>query len=87
VGICGGNDHGLGAHHNDIALWATGYERSGPVSVEGKATVEMIPGGFTTPSEYEILYTYENGVTHRCRTTTADSWSGQVIDPKGSGTA
>jgi predicted dehydrogenase len=72
-----------GAHHNDIALWATGYERSGPVSVEGKATVEMIPGGFTTPSEYEILYTYENGVTHRCRTTTADAWNGQVIDPKG----
>ena len=72
-----------GAHHNDIVLWATGYDRSGPVAVEGKALVEMIPGGFTTPSEFEIQYTYANGVTHACRTTTADAWNGSVIDPKG----
>ena len=51
--------------------------------LEGKALVEMIPGGFTTPSEFEIQYTYANGVTHACRTTTADAWNGSVIDPKG----
>jgi predicted dehydrogenase len=72
-----------GAHHNDIVLWATGNERSGPVSVEGKALVEPIPGGFTVPSQFEIHFTYANGVTHTCRTTTADEWNGQVLDPKG----
>jgi len=72
-----------GAHHNDIVLWATGNDRSGPISAEGKATVEMIPGGFTTPSEYEILFTYQDGLTHTCKTTTADAWNGSVIDPKG----
>ena len=36
-----------GAHHHDIAQWGTGHERSGPVSIEAKPLVEMIPGGFT----------------------------------------
>jgi predicted dehydrogenase len=72
-----------GAHHNDIVLWATGNERSGPVSVEGKPLSEPIPGGFTVPSEFEINFTYADGVTHACRTTTDDAWNGQVINPKG----
>jgi predicted dehydrogenase len=72
-----------GAHHNDIALWATGYDRSGPISAEGKVLKEPIPGGFTVPSEFQIDWTYENGVTHRCTTTTADNPFGGVVDPKG----
>jgi predicted dehydrogenase len=72
-----------GAHHNDIVLWATGYQRSGPVSVEGRTLRPPVPGGFTVPSEWEIQFAYENGVTHTCITTTADTWSGQIADPKG----
>jgi predicted dehydrogenase len=72
-----------GAHHNDIVLWATGNDRSGPTGIEAKATVDMIPGGFTTPSEYEITYTYADGLTHSCKSTPADAWNGSVIDPKG----
>ena len=72
-----------GAHHNDIVLWALGKDRSGPVSVEGKILVEPIPGGFTVPSEYEIEFTYDNGLKHTCKSTTASSWSGQTVDPKG----
>src|SRR5205085_6152239 len=68
----GGTMTDWGAHHNDIVLWATGNERSGPVSVEGKPLSEPIPGGFTVPSEFEIHFTYADGVTHTCRTTTAD---------------
>ena len=70
-----------GAHHNDIALWATGFERSGPISAEGRALVDMIPYGFTAASEYELEYVYPNGVKHRCRTTTANAWNGAVLDP------
>lgn len=72
-----------GAHHQDIALWGAGFERSGPVSVEGKPLVEMIPGGFTAASEYEVQYAYANGVTQTCRSTPANAWNGAVLDPNG----
>jgi hypothetical protein len=72
-----------GAHHNDIALWGIGMERSGPVTVEAKPLVEMIPGGFSAFSEYSVEYTYANGVTHSCHSTPANAWNGSVVDPKG----
>jgi hypothetical protein len=45
--------------------------------------VEMIPGGFTATSEYEVNYTYANGVTHSCKSTPADTWSGGIADKNG----
>ena len=79
----GGTMTDWGAHHLDIALWGTGFERSGPVSIEGKPLVEMIPGGLTAASEYEVKYVYPNGVTQTCRSTAANAWNGRVVDPKG----
>ena len=79
----GGTMTDWGAHHNDIVLWGLGLDRSGPVSVEAKPAVEMIPGGFTAVSEYTVKYTYANGITHTCHTTSANGWNGGVIDPKG----
>jgi predicted dehydrogenase len=79
----GGTMTDWGAHHNDIALWGLGLERSGPITVRGKPLVEMIPGGFTAASEYEVQYTYANGVTHSCRSTSANAWNGAVLDPQG----
>jgi predicted dehydrogenase len=79
----GGTMTDWGAHHNDIAIWGIGQERGGPVSIEGRPLVGMIPGGFTAASEYEIVYTYANGVIHTCRSTTADTWSGGVADKAG----
>jgi predicted dehydrogenase len=79
----GGTMTDWGAHHLDIALWGTGFERSGPVSVEGKPLVEMIPGGFTAFSEYEVNYVYANGVTQTCRSTAANAWDGKVVNAKG----
>jgi predicted dehydrogenase len=79
----GGTMTDWGAHHNDIALWALGLERSGPVSIAGQPRIEMIPGGFTAASEYDVEYTYAGGVTHRCRSTSANAWNGQVLDPQG----
>jgi predicted dehydrogenase len=79
----GGTMTDWGAHHNDIALWGLGHERSGPVKVSGKPRVEMIPNGFTAASEYEVEYTYADGLVHRCRSTTANAWHGGVVDAKG----
>ncbi len=79
----GGTMTDWGAHHNDIVLWALGLDDSGPVSVEGKQLVEMIPGGFTAASEYEVTYTYASGIVHTSKSTTASEWHGGVKDPKG----
>ena len=57
--------------------------RRGPVKVSGKPLVEMIPSGFTASSEYDVEYTYADGVVHRCRSTTANAWNGGVVDAKG----
>jgi predicted dehydrogenase len=74
----GGTMTDWGAHHNDIALWGLGLERSGPVSIEGKALVDMIPGGFTASAEYQVEYTYASGVTHTCRSTSGNGPDGSV---------
>ncbi|MCH8219315.1 MAG: Gfo/Idh/MocA family oxidoreductase [Planctomycetes bacterium] len=79
----GGTMTDWGAHHNDIALWALNMDHSGPVSVEGKQLVKMIPGGFTAASEYEVTYTYANGVIHTSKSTTASEWNGRTLDAKG----
>jgi predicted dehydrogenase len=79
----GGTMTDWGAHHNDIVLWALEMDGSGPVSIEGKQLVDMIPSGFTAASEYEVTYTYDNGVIHTCKSTTASEWHGGVKDPNG----
>lgn len=79
----GGTMTDWGAHHNDIVLWALGQDGSGPVRVEGKPLVEMIPGGYTAASEYELTYTYADGVVHTCKSTTASAWFGGIVDPEG----
>lgn len=79
----GGTMTDWGAHHNDIALWGIGLERSGPVSVEAKTEARMIPNGFTAFDTYAVEYTYANGVTHSCHSTPANAWNGAVIDAQG----
>jgi predicted dehydrogenase len=77
----GGTMTDWGAHHNDIALWAIGLP--GPVAIEAKALAQPIPGGYTAISEYEVKFTYSNGVIHNVRTTKADNIFGGVEDPAG----
>jgi len=59
----GGQMTDWGAHHNDIAQWGNGTELSGPVEVDGKGLVEMIPGGYDAMAKYRIDFKYANGVT------------------------
>ncbi|MDB4665177.1 Gfo/Idh/MocA family oxidoreductase [Verrucomicrobia bacterium] len=79
----GGTMTDWGAHHNDIALWGIGMERSGPVSVHGKPRTKMIPGGYNAASEYEIQYSYANGVRQITESTAADNPSGGRINNAG----
>ena len=81
----GGTMTDWGAHHNDIALWGLGLERSGPVTVEGRSLVKPIPGGYTAASQYQVRYTYPNGVEHLCHSTTANSRSGGRVREPGPG--
>jgi predicted dehydrogenase len=73
----GGTITDWGAHHNDIARWALGVD--GPVTVEGRPTVEMTPGGYTAAAQYHVEFTYANGLKHVCRTTTADGAFGERL--------
>ncbi|MBS0261520.1 MAG: Gfo/Idh/MocA family oxidoreductase [Planctomycetes bacterium] len=75
----GGTLTDWGAHHNDIAQWGNGTERSGPVSIEGKILSQAVAGGYSTPSRYEVEYTYANGVKHTCRTTPHEQFTGAPI--------
>ena len=59
----GGQMTDWGAHHNDIAQWGNGTERSGPVEINGKSLREMIKGGYDAASKYRVDCKYENGVT------------------------
>jgi predicted dehydrogenase len=70
-----------GAHHNDIARWVIGQE--GPVAIEARALTEPIPGGFTTPSEFEATLTWANGVTQLIRTTLDDTPFGGIVKKDG----
>jgi predicted dehydrogenase len=77
----GGTMTDWGAHHNDIGLWAIGLP--GPVAVEGKPLSDLIPGGYTAYAQYDVKFTYANGVVQNIRTTTADNIFGGVEDPQG----
>jgi len=77
----GGTMTDWGAHHMDIGYWAIGL--SAPTEIESKTLATPVPGGYTTPSEYEVKFTYPNGVIFRVRTTADDSPFGAVINPEG----
>ncbi len=70
-----------GAHHNDIASWAIGLP--GPREMEGMPLSEPIPGGYTAHSEYDVNFTYANGVRIHLRTTKDDGTAGQVLNREG----
>ncbi len=70
-----------GAHHNDIARWGIGQD--GPMDVEAKVITAPIPGGYTTPSEFEATLTWANGIIETVKTTTDDTWTGGVITRDG----
>ena len=77
----GGTMTDWGAHHMDIGYWAIGLPA--PTEVESKTLAVPVPGGFTAISEYEVKFTYPNGVVFNVRTTVDDSPFGATINPAG----
>src|SRR5436305_1733409 len=59
------------------------FESPGRPAASGKPTVEMIPGGFTASSEYQVEYKYPSGIIHHCHSTPANNWMGGVVDKNG----
>ncbi len=52
---------GWGVHHIDMAQWALDADASGPVAIEGRATLPT-EGLYDTPLTWNIDYDYANGV-------------------------
>jgi predicted dehydrogenase len=70
-----------GAHHNDSARWAIGLD--GPTEITARALTEPIPGGYTTPSEFEATLMWGHGVKQVVKTTVDDSPFGVALKPDG----
>lgn len=51
-----------GAHHNDIAQWGLGMDRSGPIAVEAVGVRHFGHNCFNAFQEFEVTYTYPGGV-------------------------
>lgn len=77
----GGTMTDWGAHHMDIGYWAVGLPA--PTGIESKALAEPIPGGYTAISDYEVKFTYPNGVIFTVRSTRDDNPFGGVVKPDG----
>ena len=77
----GGTMTDWGAHHNDIAYWAIG--QLAPRKVESTVLARPIPGGYTAISDYEVRYTYADGIKLTILTTKDDSIYGAVINKEG----
>jgi predicted dehydrogenase len=65
----GGQVANFGAHSNDMAQWALGMDKSGPVEIECLAA-KFLPEGslFNAATETKIRYRYANGVELVCQT-------------------
>jgi predicted dehydrogenase len=77
----GGTMTDWGAHHMDIGYWAIGLPA--PTLIESKALTLPIPGGYTTISDYEVKFTYPNGVVFNVRSTPDDDPFGGVVKKDG----
>ena len=57
-----------GAHHNDIAQWGLGTDKTGPISVDGTDAQFHENGPHTVPGTFNVHYKYANGTELICRT-------------------
>jgi predicted dehydrogenase len=77
----GGTMTDWGAHHMDIGYWAVGLPA--PTLVASKALTQPIAGGYTTISDYEVKFTYPNGIVFNVRSTRDDDPFGGTVKEDG----
>lgn len=77
----GGTMTDWGAHHMDIGYWAIGLPA--PTKIDSKALSQPIPGAFSVIADYEVKFTYPNGVIFNVKSTRDDSPFGGVINKDG----
>ncbi len=58
----GGQMTDWGAHHLDIAHWAMGVDRSGPIEVVGRARFPNTPNGYNVAIDFDARLSYADGV-------------------------
>jgi predicted dehydrogenase len=51
-----------GAHHNDIAQWGLGMDRSGPIAIEAIGTRNFGHNCYNAFQEFEVTYTYPDNI-------------------------
>jgi predicted dehydrogenase len=51
-----------GAHHNDIAQWGLGMDRSGPIAVEAIGTRHFGHRCYNAFQEFQVTYTYPGDI-------------------------
>jgi predicted dehydrogenase len=59
---CNGALVNWGHHMADLAQWASGHERTGPVEITGRADFPPADGLWNVPLAFDIDYTYADGV-------------------------
>jgi len=64
----GGQTTNLGAHFIDVAQWANGTDRTGPIEVEDLGGEYPADGLFTTATKVHFRARYANGVEVSCET-------------------
>ena len=77
----GGTMTDWGAHHNDIAYWGIG--QVAPRTIEAQALSQPIPGGYTAIADYDVQYTYADGIGLHIRSTRDDKIDGEKAHPEG----
>jgi myo-inositol 2-dehydrogenase/D-chiro-inositol 1-dehydrogenase len=61
----GGQVTDWGVHHMDIAIWAMGVEKTGPVEIEGAGSFGEVPNGFNVAHRFHCFYRYATGQSIR----------------------
>jgi predicted dehydrogenase len=73
----GGKMTDWGAHHNDIAQWALGYDGSGPVKVDADGSPwPVLPHSYDMPERFVCTATYDNGTVLK---TMSDGENGNLF--------
>ncbi|AMV18703.1 Gfo/Idh/MocA family protein [Planctomyces sp. SH-PL14] len=58
----GGEMTDTGAHHFDIALWALGLDRTGPVEIIPTGKLPSVQNGFNVATDFAVKFKFANGV-------------------------